>query len=132
MALATPRRSSTRISGVEQRTGAADACADSAAAGNASAMNSPTAPSAAGACAPAWLRRHRCTRLAFKPCACAIAATDAPGTSHSARTAVFNSALWRRRGKFLKFIKRPSELDGRHPCHRASNYQRDFAGPLPS
>ena len=40
--------------------------------------------------------RQRCTTLALMPCAIAIFATDAPGSSHSASTRAFASAPYRR------------------------------------
>ena len=46
-------------------------------------------------------RRHLCTRLALSPCACATAATDAPGSAHAASTRAFNSSACRRLGALV-------------------------------
>ncbi len=58
--------------------------------------------------------RHLRTRLAFRPCARATPAIDAPGSLQAARTFAFSSALCRRRGADLECIGVHQGIGGHH------------------
>lgn len=105
--VAAPRRSSTRMSGSDDVA----AISGGDAAGNASGKSSPTAVAAPGAAEGTCVRRHLCTRLAFRPCVNATAATDATGSWHAANTALLSSSLCRRRRSVLSIGVHLIEVD---------------------
>ena len=134
---AAPRRHSMRMSAA----GAVIGCpvvtvVATVVAGSASAMNSALAVTAlrtgraalsTGAPHP---RRHLCTRLAFSPCACATAATDAPGSAHAANTRAFNSSACRRLGAFVPVCMVSTSEIGGHLRRTLSVNQDGMAGRL--
>lgn len=69
-------------------------------------------------------RRRLCTRFAFKPYACATAATDAPGSPHSLSTFALSSSLWRRRFAPLECMGvHLAKLGGHHRLCPAGDFK---------
>src|SRR5439155_1754302 len=117
-----PRRSSMRMSaaatGVDGASGSAM---------NRSMLGAGVAASSQGLAR----RRHLCTRLAFRPCASATLATDAPGAAHSASTRAFRSAPWRRREEGLESCMVSTRVvGGHHACRRQRRSQDGIAGRI--
>ena len=135
--VAEPRRHSIRMSAA----GVVNACplvtgAATVVAGSVNAMNSAPAATAlrTGRAAPCvgepHPRRHLCTRLAFSPCACATAATDAPASAHAANTRAFNSSACRRLGAPVPVCMVSTSEIGGHLHRRFVVNQDGMAGRL--